>query len=141
MDSVGLADVDQAADAELIAAERLAVRAQRVFAVGPGGEVAEVCGRQRRARGGLEVEDVERVFRLGDDGWVVARAEPAGACLPQQAGRPSQGERACRRPPQQLSTAVRLAVSCLTLRFVSIRSGLASDPDPTPVLIPLRFTS
>ncbi len=94
---IGLGHVDEPPNAQLIPAERLPVRAYRVFAVGAGGEIPKVRGRQYPAGGRLEVEDIERVFRLGDDG------RACGRLFPPEAERTRQGQRAGRGPLQQLT--------------------------------------
>jgi len=61
---IGLAAVDQTADAEPVVLEGLVIRLEREVVVDPGGHVAPVRRRQNALRRGFEIHDTEPVFRF-----------------------------------------------------------------------------
>ena len=70
-------------------------------------------GRQYPAGGRLEVEDIERVFRLGDDGLA------GGSLFPKRPNAPVRASGLDAAHFNSLRRAVRLALSCLTFALVS----------------------
>ena len=122
---VRLGDVDQPADAKLIAGECFPVRADGVVGVGSRGQVAEVRGRKRPPGDGLEVEDVERVFDLGDDRRVIARGLRARQALakPTIPSAPAMASGLAAAHRNSFRRAARLVESCLTSHRVAAQQS------------------
>ena len=123
-------DVDEPPDAQLIAAERLAVRANGVFAVGAGRQVPEVRGRQRLPRAAASKSKTSSASSA-----LVMTAGLAGAVSPQTAGRYPSAASGLAGPRLQQAgggqSDWRCRVCTIARRCLLFRTG--SDPGLTPV--------